>query len=52
MTDPASPPRRSRAVLQDGVPYEKRWLALGVIALTVLLVILDATVVNLSLIHI
>ena len=50
VTDPTSPPRRrSPAVLQDGVPYEKRWLALGVIALTVLLVILDATVVNIAL---
>jgi EmrB/QacA subfamily drug resistance transporter len=49
VTDPTSPPRRSRAVLEDGVPYEKRWLALGVIALTVLLVILDATVVNIAL---
>jgi hypothetical protein len=46
---PPSTPRRSRAVLQDGVPYEKRWLALAVIALTVLLVILDATVVNIAL---
>jgi MFS family permease len=37
----------------DGVgtdePYEKRWLALGVIAMTVLLVILDATIVNIAL---
>src|SRR6476469_6069098 len=49
VTAPPSSPRRSRAVLQDGVPYEKRWLALGVIALTVLLVILDATVVNIAL---
>jgi EmrB/QacA subfamily drug resistance transporter len=30
-------------------PYERRWLALGVIALTVLLVILDATIVNIAL---
>jgi EmrB/QacA subfamily drug resistance transporter len=36
-------------VLEDDVPYEKRWLALAVIALTVLLVILDATVVNIAL---
>jgi EmrB/QacA subfamily drug resistance transporter len=48
VTDHA-PPRRARAELQDGVPYEKRWLALAVIALTVLLVILDATVVNIAL---
>jgi MFS family permease len=30
-------------------PYEKRWLALGVIAMTILLVILDATIVNIAL---
>ena len=30
-------------------PYEKRWLALGIIAMTVLLVILDATIVNIAL---
>jgi EmrB/QacA subfamily drug resistance transporter len=30
-------------------PYERRWLALGVIAMTVLLVILDATIVNIAL---
>src|SRR5215211_3313008 len=30
-------------------PYEKRWLALAVIAVTVLLVILDATIVNIAL---
>jgi EmrB/QacA subfamily drug resistance transporter len=49
VTDQTSPTRRSRAVLEDDVPYEKRWLALAVIALTVLLVILDATVVNIAL---
>ena len=30
-------------------PYPRRWLALGVIAMTVLLVILDATIVNIAL---
>jgi MFS family permease len=30
-------------------PYPRRWLALGVIALTILLVILDATIVNIAL---
>ena len=30
-------------------PYERRWLALGVISMTVLLVILDATIVNIAL---
>jgi EmrB/QacA subfamily drug resistance transporter len=49
VTAPPASSRRSRAVLEDGVPYEKRWLALAVIALTVLLVILDATVVNIAL---
>jgi MFS family permease len=38
--DPGTPPAE---------PYEKRWLALGVIAMTVLLVILDATIVNIAL---
>ncbi len=38
--DPATPPAE---------PYEKRWQALGVIAMTVLLVILDATIVNIAL---
>ncbi|MGY1745161.1 MFS transporter [Blastococcus sp. SYSU D00695] len=33
----------------SGDPYPRRWLALGVIALTVLLVILDATIVNIAL---
>ena len=37
---PATPPAE---------PYEKRWLALGVIAMTILLVILDATIVNVAL---
>src|SRR6476661_6079218 len=30
-------------------PYERRWLALAVIAVTVLMVILDATIVNIAL---
>lgn len=33
----------------DGEPYPKRWLALAVIAATVLMVILDATIVNIAL---
>ena len=48
MTDPASPTRRSRPVLQEGVPYERRWLALAVIAVTLLMIILDATIVNIA----
>jgi MFS family permease len=30
-------------------PYERRWLALGIISMTVLLVVLDATIVNIAL---
>ena len=37
------PPPRPRPPSPADEPYEKRWLALGVIAVTVLLVILDAT---------
>ncbi len=43
MTDPAP------AASAQPEPYEKRWLALAVIAVTVLLVILDATIVNIAL---
>ncbi|MGY1667770.1 MFS transporter [Geodermatophilus sp. SYSU D00696] len=46
MTHPSTPPRPDAAAAE---PYEKRWLALGVIAMTVLLVILDATIVNIAL---
>jgi MFS family permease len=50
VTDPAPPPAaRRRPELLDDQPYEKRWLALAVIAVTVLLVILDATIVNIAL---
>ena len=49
MTDPASPSTRAGAEQPAEAPYERRWLALGVIALTVLLVILDATIVNIAL---
>src|SRR3712207_2059365 len=49
VTDPAVPsPASDRSVAGDE-PYERRWLALGVIAMTVLLVILDATIVNIAL---
>ena len=44
MTDPAPTP-----AVDAEQPYERRWLALGVIAMTVLLVILDATIVNIAL---
>ena len=48
MPDASQPPLpRGDADVQE--PYEKRWLALGVIAMTVLLVILDATIVNIAL---
>jgi MFS family permease len=49
VTDPDLSLAARRATLRDDEPYEKRWLALGVIALTVLLVILDATIVNIAL---
>ena len=46
MTDPATSTPATEPADQ---PYEKRWLALTVIAATVLLIILDATVVNIAL---
>ncbi|HEV7210663.1 MAG TPA: MFS transporter [Blastococcus sp.] len=49
MTDPVpTPSRRGPAAMTDE-PYERRWLALAVIAVTVLMVILDATIVNIAL---
>jgi EmrB/QacA subfamily drug resistance transporter len=47
MTEP-TPPRASRAVPLGDEPYPRRWLALAVIAVTVLMVILDATIVNIA----
>ena len=47
MTHPSSPSANPATPASE--PYEKRWLALGVIAMTVLLVILDATIVNIAL---
>jgi EmrB/QacA subfamily drug resistance transporter len=38
-----------RAALSDDEPYPRRWLALAVIAVTVLMIILDATIVNIAL---
>jgi EmrB/QacA subfamily drug resistance transporter len=35
--------------IPDAEPYPKRWLALAVIAVTVLMVVLDATIVNIAL---
>jgi EmrB/QacA subfamily drug resistance transporter len=49
VTDPDPAPVGRRPELLDDQPYEKRWLALAVIAVTVLLVILDATIVNIAL---
>jgi EmrB/QacA subfamily drug resistance transporter len=49
VTDPDLSSAARRATLRDDEPYEKRWLALAVIAVTVLLVILDATIVNIAL---
>jgi MFS family permease len=49
VTDPAPTPAAAGAAIPADEPYERRWLALGIIALTVLLVILDATIVNIAL---
>jgi EmrB/QacA subfamily drug resistance transporter len=38
-----------RPQLTEGEPYPRRWLALAVIAVTVLMIILDATIVNIAL---
>ena len=49
MTDPApSTPASSSRALSADEPYARRWLALAVIAVTVLMVILDATIVNIA----
>ena len=48
MTDPM-PTRASGDGALGDEPYPQRWLALAVIAVTVLLVILDATIVNIAL---
>ncbi|MGY1814580.1 MFS transporter [Blastococcus sp. SYSU D00820] len=48
MTDPSPTPAAGPGT-PVGEPDPKRWLALGVIAMTVLLVILDATIVNIAL---
>ena len=48
MRDPVSTRASGAATLGDE-PYPRRWLALAVIAVTVLLVILDATIVNIAL---
>ena len=49
MTDPTTPPAAARRGASPTAPYERRWLALAVIAVTVLMVILDATIVNIAL---
>ena len=48
MRDPVSTRASGAGTLGDE-PYPQRWLALAVIAVTVLLVILDATIVNIAL---
>ncbi|MBB3676134.1 MFS transporter [Modestobacter versicolor] len=48
MSDTAPTPAAGQATL-GAEPYPKRWLALAVIAVTVLMVILDATIVNIAL---
>ena len=49
MTEPRSRTSAAGAATEPDEPYEKRWLALGIIAMTVLLVILDATIVDIAL---
>ena len=49
MTDPVPTSAAADPAIPTDEPYEKRWLALAVIAATVLLIILDATVVNIAL---
>jgi EmrB/QacA subfamily drug resistance transporter len=49
VTQPRSTTSAAGPVIPDGEPYEKRWLALAVIAVTILMVILDATIVNIAL---
>jgi EmrB/QacA subfamily drug resistance transporter len=44
-----SPAASPRLQLTDGEAYPRRWLALAVIAVTVLMIILDATIVNIAL---
>src|SRR5919206_155666 len=44
-----SPVPRPRPELTGEEPYARRWLALAVIAVTVLMIILDATIVNIAL---
>ena len=45
----AAPTTRSGEPTASTEPYPKRWLALAVIAVTVLMVILDATIVDIAL---
>jgi hypothetical protein len=49
VTEPRSTTSAAGGPVLADEPYERRWLALGVIAMTVLLVILDATIVNIAL---
>jgi EmrB/QacA subfamily drug resistance transporter len=49
VTEATPTPPLPRGAADAAEPYERRWLALGVIAMTVLLVILDATIVNIAL---
>src|SRR5215217_3293648 len=49
VTEATPTPPLPRGTAGDQEPYERRWLALGVIAMTVLLIILDATIVNIAL---
>jgi EmrB/QacA subfamily drug resistance transporter len=48
VTEPSLSPASATSAPPEE-PYERRWLALAVIAVTVLMVILDATIVNIAL---
>jgi EmrB/QacA subfamily drug resistance transporter len=48
VTDAAHPSPAGEQAATGSEPYPRRWLALAVIAVTVLMVILDATIVNIA----
>jgi MFS family permease len=49
VTDPVQTTAAGGSRPPAAEPYERRWLALGIISMTVLLVVLDATIVNIAL---
>src|SRR5688572_28009999 len=48
VTDAAHPSPAAAHPAPAGEPYPRRWLALAIIGVTVLMVILDATIVNIA----